>query len=69
MPEWAANDLGAATISPSNRGQASFVRILALIALRLMLCALRSFNRWSGVNCTILHAAAMALLVNDGRNC
>lgn len=59
MSEWAANDLGAATTSPSNRGHASFVHILALIALRLCCVPCGALIDGPGVHRTILRAAAI----------
>jgi len=59
MSEWAANGLGAATTSPSNRGHASFVHIPALIALRLCCVPCGALIDGPGVYCTILRAAAI----------
>ena len=61
MPEWAAKYLGAATTSPSNRGHASFVHILALIALRLRCVPCGALIDGPGVHRTILRAAAMGI--------
>ena len=59
MSEWAANDLGAASTSPSNRGHDSFVRILALIALRLCCVPCGALIDGPSVHHTILRAAAI----------
>ena len=59
MSEWAANDLGAATTSPSNRGHASFVHILALIALRLCCVPCGALINGLSIHRTILRAAAI----------
>jgi hypothetical protein len=69
MPEWVAKYLGAATTSPSNRGHASFVHILALIALRL--CCVPCGALIDGPVYTVpsFMLRLWALLVNDGRNC
>ena len=64
MSKWAANGLDAATTSPSNRGHASFVHILALIALRLCCVPCGALIDGPGVHRTILRAVAIGFAGN-----
>ena len=64
MSEWAANNLGAATTSPSNRGRASFVHILALIVFRLCCVPCGALIDGPGVHRTILRVVAIGFARN-----